>query len=65
MSLNEKVINALGDRKEALGTTLLADKKSLIKDAEKGTDELADTLLAEKKSPTKDADKGTEKFADT
>ena len=50
MSSNEKVINALADRKDFVGTTLLAEKKSLTKDAEKGTDELADTLLSENKS---------------
>ena len=65
MSLDEKVSNDFGDRKEAVGTTLLAEKKSLTKDDEKGTDKLADTLLSEKKSSTKDVEKGTEELADT
>ena len=38
MSSNEKVSNALGDIKEAVGTTLLAEKKSVTKYAKKGTD---------------------------
>ena len=38
MSSNEKVSNTLGDRKDAVGTTLLAGNKSLTKDSEKGTD---------------------------
>ena len=61
MSSNEKVSNALGDRKEGVGTTLLAEKKSLTKDAETFNDELADMLLSEKKSSTKYVDKGTDK----
>ena len=65
MSSNEKAGNYLGDRKEAVGTTLLAEKKSETKDAEKGTDELTDTLFSEKKSSTKDVDKGSDKLADT
>ena len=48
MSSKDRVRNYLGDRKEAVGTKLLAEKKSVGKDAEKGTDELADTLLSEK-----------------
>ena len=50
MSSNFKVSNDLGDRKEAVGTTLLAEKKSLTKDDEKCIEELADTLLSEKQS---------------
>ena len=41
MLSNEKVSNILGDRKEEVVTTSLLEKKSLTKDAEKGTDELA------------------------
>ena len=63
MSSNEKVSNALGDRKEEVGNTLFSEKKSLTKDAEKGTDKLADTLLSEKKSSTKYVEKGTDKLA--
>ena len=33
------------DRKKAVVTTPLSEKKSSTKDVEKGTDELADTLL--------------------
>ena len=36
MSSNEKVSNALGDSKEAVGTALFTENKSLTKDAEKG-----------------------------
>ena len=48
MSSNEKVNNVLGDCKEEVVTTPLSEKKSLTKDVEKGTDELADTLFMEK-----------------
>ena len=65
MSSNEKAGNYLGDRKEAVGTTVLAEKKSVTTDAEKGNDKLADTLLSEKKSSTKDVEKGSEKLAYT
>ena len=44
MSSNEKVSNVLGDRKEELVTTPFSEKKSLTKDVEKGTDELAESL---------------------
>ena len=46
-----------------MGTTLLAEKKYLTKDAEKVTDKLAYTMLSEKKSSTKDVDKGTDELA--
>ena len=36
MSSNEKVSNALGDRKESVGTTLFPENKSFTKDSEKG-----------------------------
>ena len=39
MSSNNKVSNVLGDRKNAVVTTPFYEKKSLKKDAEKGTDE--------------------------
>ena len=48
MSSNEKAGNYLGDRKKAVGTTLLPEKKSVTKYAEKGNDKLTDTLLSEK-----------------
>ena len=67
MLSNKKVSNALVDRKEAVGSTLLAEKESATKDAEKGTDGLADTLLSEKKSSTnfvEDVEKGTDELAD-
>ena len=35
MSSNKKVSNDLGDRKEAVGTTISTEKKSFTKDAEK------------------------------
>ena len=38
----EKVSNILDDRKEAMVTTPLLEKKSLTKDVEKGTGELED-----------------------
>ena len=60
MSSNEKVSNILGDRKEGLVTTPFSEKKSLTKDVDKGTDELADTLLTEKKSSTKGVEKSTD-----
>ena len=50
MSSNNKVSNVLGDRKNAVVTTPFYEKKSLKKDVEKSTDELADTLLMDKKS---------------
>ena len=59
MSSNDKVSIDLGDRKEAVGTTLFPEKKSLRKDSEKGIEELAATILSEKKSLTKDVRKGT------
>ena len=40
ISSNEKVSNALVDRKEAVGTTIFPDKKSSTKDVEKGIEEL-------------------------
>ena len=46
MSSNERVSIALGDKKEAVGTTLLAENKSVTKYSEKSTEELADTLLS-------------------
>ena len=46
MSSVEKVSNVLGDRKEKVVTTPLLEKKSLTKDFDKGTDELADTKKA-------------------
>ena len=49
MSSNEKVINALGDRKYAVVTTKFSEKKSSTEDVEKSIEELADTLLSEKK----------------
>ena len=36
MSSNEKIGNTLGDRKEAVGTTLFPENKSLTKYADKG-----------------------------
>ena len=36
MSSNDKVSNALGERKEGVSTTLLDEKKSSTKDSEKG-----------------------------
>ena len=65
MSSNEKVINALGDRKEAVGTTILTDKKSLTKNAEKVIEELADTLLYKKQYSKKYVNKGADELADT
>ena len=65
MSSNEKFSNALGDRKEAVGTTLLAENKSVTKDAEKGSDKLSDTLFSEKKSSAKDVEKGSDELVDT
>ena len=62
MSSNEKVFNALGERKEAMGTMLLVEKKSLTKDSEKVTDKLVDKLFSEKKSSTLDVDKGTDEL---
>ena len=53
MSSVEKVSNVLGDRKEKVVTTPLLEKKSLTKDFDKGTDEIAYTPLLEKKSSTK------------
>ena len=44
MSSNEKVSNSLGDRKEEVVTMPLSEKKSLTKEVEKRTDNLADTL---------------------
>ena len=41
------------------------NKKSLTKNVDKGTDELADTLFSEKKSSTKNIEKGTDVLADT
>ena len=64
MSSNEKVSNILGDRKEAVVTTTLSEKKSLTKDVEKGIEEFSDTLFYEKKSSTKDVDKGTDELSD-
>ena len=46
MSLVEKVNNVLGDRKEVVVTMKLFEKKSLTKDVDKGTDELADMKQA-------------------
>ena len=54
----------MGDIKEAAGSTLLAEKKSVTKDAEKGTDKLEDTLLSENKSSAKHVDKGSDELAD-
>ena len=51
MPSNDKFSNALGDRKQAMGTTLLTEKKSVTKYAEKGNDELADTLFFYHLSP--------------
>ena len=45
-------------------TTPLLEKKSLTKDVDKGTDELADTPLLEKKYSTKNIDTGTDELAD-
>ena len=45
-------------------TTPLFEKKSLTKDVDKGTYELAYTPLLEKKYPTKDVYKGKNKLAD-
>ena len=42
MKLVEKVINVLDDRKEALVTTPLWEKKSLTDDFDKGTGDLED-----------------------
>ena len=64
MSSNEKVCNALGERKEAMGTMLLAENKSLTKDSEKGTDELVDNQLSEKKSSANDVENGTDQLVD-
>ena len=63
MSSNEKVSNVLGDRKEAVFTTPLSEKKSSTKDVEKVIDELADMLLMENKSSTNNLDKGTDELA--
>ena len=65
MSSNEKISYTLGGIKEAVGTTLLAEKKSVTKYSEKGTYKLEDTLLSEKKSSTKYVEKGSDKLADT
>ena len=64
MSSNEKVSNYLGDRKEAVVTTTLSEKKSSTKDVEKGIEEFTDTILSEKKSSTKNVEKGTDELAD-
>ena len=42
--------------------TPLLEKKSLTKDADKGTDKFADMPLMERKSSTKDVDKGTDEL---
>ena len=54
----------MGDRKEELVTTPFSEKKSLIKDVEKGTDKLADMLFMANKYLKKDVDKCTDKLAD-
>ena len=46
MLLVEKSSNVLGDMKKELVTTPLLEKKSLIKDVDKGTDELEDMKRA-------------------
>ena len=48
-----------------MADALWSEKKSLTKDVEKGTDELADTLLMEKKSLTKNVEKGTYELEST
>ena len=63
MSSNEKVSNALGDRKEEVVTTPLSKKKLFTNDVDKGTDELADMPLIQKKCLTKYVDKGTHELA--
>ena len=60
MSSNKKGGNSLVDRKEAVGTTILDENKSVTKDSKKGTDELAYILLFEKKSSTNDFEKVTD-----
>ena len=57
MSLVEKVSNVLDDRKEAVFTTPLSEKKSLTKDVDKGTDESEDMKEAVVKIRRKDLDK--------
>ena len=63
MSLVEKVINVLDDRKEEEVMTPLLETKSSTKDVDKGTDKLADTPLLGKKYSTKDVDKGNDELA--
>ena len=41
MSSDEKVSNYLGDMKEAVGTTLLAENKFSTEDTEKNTDKFS------------------------
>ena len=53
----EKVSNFLDDRKEAVVTTPLSEKKSLTKDVDKGTDELEDMKEAVFPIRRKDLDK--------
>ena len=48
-----------------MADTLLSEKKSSIKDIEKGADKLADKLLSEKKYSTKKDEKGIDKLSDT
>ena len=65
MSSNGNISNDFGDRKDAVVTTPLSEKKSSTKYVEKGIQELQETLLSEKKSSTKYVDKGTDGLADT
>ena len=57
MSLVEKVSNVLDDRKEAVVTTPLSEKKSLTKDVDKGTGELEDMKEAVVTTRSKYSDK--------
>ena len=64
MLSNKKVSNVLGHRKEGVITTTFPEKKSLTKDVDQGTYELADMTLMEKKSSTKYFEKGTDELED-
>ena len=57
MQLVDKYSNYLDDKKEAVVTTPFSEKKSLIKDVEKGTSELEDMKEAVVTIRSKDSDK--------
>ena len=57
MSLVEKDSNVLDNKKVAVVTTPLSEKKSLTKDFDKGTEELEDTKQAVVTIRSEDSDK--------